>query len=73
MQWNLGHDEARAAIDAIRGELARRNQAAVIAVADAAANWSRCCDSTRRRQFDRSRVQQGLHGGATAAAVASAG
>jgi len=35
MQWNLGHDEAQAAIDAIRRELARRNQAAVIAVADA--------------------------------------
>ena len=35
MQWNLGHDEAQAAIDAIRGELARRSQAAVIAVADA--------------------------------------
>jgi glc operon protein GlcG len=35
MQWNLGHDEAQAAIDAIRAELARRNQAAVIAVADA--------------------------------------
>lgn len=34
-QWNLGHDEAQAAIDAIRGELARRGQAAVIAVADA--------------------------------------
>jgi glc operon protein GlcG len=35
MQWNIGHDEALAAIEAIRRELARRNQAAVIAVADA--------------------------------------
>jgi len=35
MQWNLGHDEAHVAIDVIRAELARRNQAAVIAVADA--------------------------------------
>ncbi len=32
---NLGSDEATRAIDAIRGELARRGEAAVIAVADA--------------------------------------
>jgi glc operon protein GlcG len=35
MQWNIGHDEAQAAIEAVRRELIRRNQAAVVAVADA--------------------------------------